>query len=150
MMAGMYLEPLFAKVFSALEIRRDLKPLDVLRIVRTVILVIGGMMLFRADTAGTWIYMIKSVFTSFGAEKFAKSALSCGMDLPDFFVIAVGVLVMFVISLLQEKGVEIRKGLARQKLPVRWAVYACLVLSVVVFGAYGPGYDAVDFIYGQF
>ena len=57
---------------------------------------------------------------------------------------------MFVIGLLKEKGVKIRESLARQKLPVRWAVYACLVLSVIIFGAYGIGYDAVDFIYGQF
>lgn len=150
MMLGMYLEPLFAKAFSALKIKRDCKPLDALRILRTVILVVGGMMLFRADTVGAWGYMLKSVFTSFGAVEFAKTVLSCGMDMPDFFIISVGVIAIFVISILQEKGIEVRKGLARQKLPVRWAVYACLVLSVVIFGAYGPGYDAVDFIYGQF
>ena len=150
MMAGMYLEPLFAKGFSALKIKRDSKPLNALRIFRTVIIVVGGMMLFRADTVGVWGYMLKSIFTSFGAGGFLKTALSLGMDKQDFLIVAVGALVMLVISILQEMGIKVLDSLARQKLPVRWGVYACLVLAVVIFGAYGPGYDAVDFIYGQF
>ena len=150
MMAGMYLEPLFAKAFAALKIKRDSKPLNALRILRTVIIVIGGMMLFRADTVGVWGGMLKSIFTSFGAGGFLKTVLSLGMDKQDFLIIAVGALVMLIISLLQEKGIKVRDSLARQKLPVRWGVYACLVLAVVIFGAYGTGYDAVDFIYGQF
>ena len=44
----------------------------------------------------------------------------------------------------------IRESVARQYLPVRWAAYAGLILAIVVFGAYGTGYDAVDFIYAQF
>ena len=72
------------------------------------------------------------------------------MDKQDFFIIAVGAALMLVISLLQEKGIKVRDSLARQKLPVRWCVYAGLVMAVVIFGAYGQGYDAVDFIYGQF
>ena len=83
-------------------------------------------------------------------NRLADTDAEPGEDLPDFFIIAVGVIAIFGISLVQENGIEVRKSLARQKLPVRWAVYACLVLSVVIFGAYGPGYDAVDFIYGQF
>ena len=150
MMAGMYLEPLFAKGFSALKIKRDSKPLNALRIFRTVIIVVGGMMLFRADTVGVWVYMLKSIFTSFGAGGFLKTALSLGMDKQDFLIVAVGALVMLVISILQEMGIKVLDSLARQKLPIRWGVYACLVLAVVIFGAYGPGYDAVDFIYGQF
>ncbi|MGN0493729.1 MAG: MBOAT family O-acyltransferase [Acutalibacteraceae bacterium] len=150
MMAGMYLEPFFARAFSALEIRRDSKPLNALRVGRTVILVIGGMMLFRADTVGMWIYMLKSIFTCFGAGGFLRAALSLGMDKQDFFITALGVLLMLIISILQEKGIKVRDSLAKQRIPVRWTVYACLVLAVVIFGAYGAGYDAVDFIYGQF
>lgn len=150
MMAGMYLEPVFAKIFSTLKIKRDSKPLNAFRILRTDILVIGGMMLFRADTVGVWGGMLKSIFTSFGAGGFLKTALSLGMDKQDFLIIAIGAVVMLVISILQEKGIKVLDSLARQKLPVRWSVYAALVLACVIFGAYGQGYDAVDFIYGQF
>ena len=57
---------------------------------------------------------------------------------------------IFTVGLLQEKGIEIRKSIAQWTLPARWAVYLALVLSVIIFGAYGIGYEAVDFIYGQF
>lgn len=150
MTVGMYLEPLFAKLFSALKIKRDSKPLYVFRVVRTVILVVGGMTLFRADTVGVWVGMLKCVFTSFGAGGFLKTVLTLGMDKQDFLIVAVGAAVMLIISILQEKGIRVRDSLARQKLPVRWCAYAALVMAVVIFGAYGPGYDAVDFIYGQF
>lgn len=150
MTAGMYLEPLFSKLFSALKIKRDSKPLNIFRVARTVILVVGGMTLFRADTVGVWVGMLKCVFTSFGAGRFLKTALTLGMDKQDFLIVAVGAAVMLIISILQEKGINVRDSLARQKLPVRWCAYAALVMAVVIFGAYGPGYDAVDFIYGQF
>ena len=150
MTAGMYLEPLFAKLFSALKIKRESKPLNIFRVARTVILVVGGMMLFRADTVGVWVGMLKCVFTSFGTGGFLKTALTLGMDKQDFLIVAVGAAVMLIISILQEKGINVRDSLARQKLPVRWCAYAALVMAVVIFGAYGPGYDAVDFIYGQF
>ena len=32
----------------------------------------------------------------------------------------------------------------------RWAIFTALLLVIVVFGAYGLGYDAAQFIYNQF
>lgn len=150
MMTGMYLEPIIARLFKKLNIKRDSAPLELFRIFRTTVLVVFGMMLFRADTVKIWAGMAGKVFTSFSGASLLKESLTCGMDKHDFIIVALGVAVMLVIGLLKEKGVKIREGLAKQKLPVRWAVYACLALSVIIFGAYGIGYDAVDFIYGQF
>ena len=73
-----------------------------------------------------------------------------GMDKADFLITAIGAAVIFTVSLLQEKGIEIRESIAQWALPARWAVYLALVLAVIIFGAYGIGYEAVDFIYGQF
>ena len=150
MMLGMYAEPLIAKFFSALKIKRESAPLNIFRIFRTLILVIGGMMLFRADTVCDWLFMIKRIVTDFGGGTFLKDALLCGMDKADFLITAIGAAVIFTVSLLQEKGIEIRESIAQWALPARWAVYLALVLSVIIFGAYGIGYEAVDFIYGQF
>ena len=54
------------------------------------------------------------------------------------------------VSLLHERGVAIRQTLARQPLPLRWAVYCGGMLAVMIFGAYGDNYDPAAFIYAQF
>ena len=39
-----------------------------------------------------------------------------------------------------------------KKIPLagRWAIFYVLTLVIIVFGAYGLGYDAAQFIYNQF
>ena len=40
--------------------------------------------------------------------------------------------------------------LERQPLVLRWTVYLLLIFAVLIFGIYGPGYDAAAFIYFAF
>ena len=40
--------------------------------------------------------------------------------------------------------------LAKQNLWFRWGVLLVLIVAVAIFGIYGPGYDAQQFIYFQF
>lgn len=40
--------------------------------------------------------------------------------------------------------------LAEQNLWFRWGVLLALIAAVYIFGIYGPGYDAQQFIYFQF
>ena len=45
---------------------------------------------------------------------------------------------------------SIRQTIAAKALPVRVAIWYGLFLVVLLFGAYGIGYDASQFIYNQF
>lgn len=151
MMIGMYLEPAFAAMFGKLHIKRENRALNVLRMFRTTALVIVGMMLFRAVSVHEWGGMMTRVFTDFRASELINgTALTLGMDICDFAVIAAGAAVMLAVSVMQERGIAVRQYVAARPVAVRWVLYFALVLSVVIFGAYGVGYDAVDFIYGQF
>ena len=40
--------------------------------------------------------------------------------------------------------------LAKQNLAVRWAVLYTMIVFIIIFGAYGFGYTAVDPLYAQF
>ena len=65
----------------------------------------------------------------------------------DYVVIAVGCIVVFIISLIKEKGINIRESLAAKPLPVRWSVYYALIIIIFIFG-YTNGVQS--FIYANF
>jgi heme A synthase len=69
--------------------------------------------------------------------------------LANMIVAAAAICVLWCVDLLQEKH-SLRQSLARQKLWLRWLVIFAGLFSVIIFGVYGPGYDAKSFIYEQF
>ena len=64
-------------------------------------------------------------------------------------VVAVAVLVLFIVSMLQEK-MDVLEALKKQNLVFRWVLIYALLMAVVIFGMYGPGYDPSAFIYEKF
>ncbi len=77
------------------------------------------------------------------------SIFTHGLDAGDVNVLVVSLAVVWAAGLLQTK-MNIRDRLAKQPLPVRWAVYIAGILAVLIFGVYGPGYSASSFAYGAF
>ena len=78
------------------------------------------------------------------------TALKLGMDLQDYIVVAVTLVMVFIISLLRERGVRIRERLYEKPVLVRTLVTAALISLILLFGAYGAGYVPVDPIYANF
>lgn len=77
------------------------------------------------------------------------SLLQLGLTAADWAVLGVGVLAMLSVSLIGRSG-SVREKLAARPLALRYALYWVLLVSILVFGAYGIGYDASQFIYNQF
>lgn len=151
MLLGMLLEPLFARCATAMRLNRDGGAFRVVRILRTCLLVVGGMTLFRAESLGAFGGIVSKVFTDLSPQQFYDGTLlHLGIDGWDFIAIAAGCVVVLIVSILQEKGFCMRKKIAECNIVLRWSIYLSLILAVVIFGAYGPGYDQVAFIYGQF
>ena len=65
-------------------------------------------------------------------------------------IVAVTLLIVFVVSVINEKGKSVRALLAQRPAAVRWAVFYALILFIIVFGAYGKGYIPVDPMYANF
>ena len=151
MVLGMLLEPLFMKFFNFTGLKRDSGFMSFLKIVRTNLLVVIGMLLFRADSMKAFYAMLGSVFKGFNLEPFLSGAIyKLGTDAHDYFIILIGVVIMLAVGLLKECGHHIRSEVAEMNIAVRWSIYLLLVLSIIIFGAYGTGYGQVDPIYAQF
>ncbi len=70
--------------------------------------------------------------------------------LKGMFSIIVGLVIMGAVVIIEARGSTFTKWLAERRLPVRWGILYFLLFSIILFGVYGPGYDAAAFIYGGF
>lgn len=68
----------------------------------------------------------------------------------DWLVLSIAVLLMLVVSVLQERDISVRALIAKLPLPIRWVIYFAALFSVIIFGIYGDGYHVGTFLYGQF
>ena len=71
-----------------------------------------------------------------------------GLKLTDYVILAVGIAVMSAVSFASAKK-SVRERLY-EKPVLSWLLCGALIVAVVLFGAYGIGYDASQFIYNQF
>ena len=93
--------------------------------------------------------MVGSIFTTVNLSALWQGALtSLGLGIADYIVVAAGCCLMLCVSLLGEKC-DIRERLYG-KTAASAALCSLLLLSIIIFGAYGVGYDASQFIYNQF
>ena len=57
---------------------------------------------------------------------------------------------MVIVTDLFRNQKDMLEWLADRKLVTRWAIYFVLMVTAMIFGVYGPGYHASDFIYVTF
>ena len=112
---------------------------------RTMAAVCVGMLLFRAESLHAALFMLASL-----ARPWEGSLLSLGLDAGDWRALAAGVLIMLGVDALKEKGLHLRRWLARRPLPLRWGAVWCGLLALLIFGAYGDGYDPANLVYAAF
>lgn len=77
------------------------------------------------------------------------SLYEIGLDRPNLHLALLCIVLMLVIERLQLKY-PIRESISKMYLPLRWAIYYAAIFSIIIFGIYGPGYDASAFVYMQF
>lgn len=101
-------------------------------------------------SVGTSFRMYSTLFTRFNYNiLFDGSLLKLGLNLYDYIVVFAGVVLLVVFSLVQRKG-SVRDMIARKPIGVQLAIFASLLFAILIFGAYGIGYDASQFIYTGF
>ena len=148
---GNVVEPLAKRIRKTLHIHTGCFGYQLFQVVRTSILVVIGELFFRGHGLKSGMIMFKMLLLNFSLERLNLQTMEAlGIDVQDIVVAGVAILIVLLVSILKEKGVQVRETLANQHLVVRWCVMYGLILLIVIFGAYGLGYIPVDPIYANF
>ena len=91
--------------------------------------------------------MVWSVFAEFGLGAFVSGFGSLNLNLGEWLVL-VGALVVLLWHDIRKQ--QLNSRFASMKPEFRVAVICTMGLAVLVFGMYGIGFNAADFIYSQF
>lgn len=149
MTIGQLIAPVSGKILS--DRVRGGRLYGAFQVARTFVLVNIGMLMFRADDLSVFAKMLVSMFKGFSLRAAVDgSLLAVKLDACDFAVLAAGAALLALVGALKEKGHDIRRELAGMNIGLRWACYYALLFCVIIFGAYGRGYETAGFIYGQF
>lgn len=106
---------------------------------------------FRAASTGQAIALIKQMLTHFNPwTLFDGSLMTYGLDAKEWNVLLVAILLMVVVDLLRYKKMPVIQWFLSQNLMFRWLVFYGAIMAVVIYGIYGGGYNATEFIYFQF
>jgi len=121
------------------------------QMIRTYILCCIGRIFFRASGLVMAFRLIERMITklSFASIFNIDIITSTGFGMTDIIISAVSIFVLLVADMLQEK-MSVRETLAKQNIIFRWIIIFVGLFAVLIFGIYGPGYDASSFIYEQF
>lgn len=118
----------------------------------TFFMVMQAWIIFRADSLRVGVKMLISLFTVRNPWIFFDDSLfDLGLDIKECMLLLLSVLLLFAVSYKQSRmKMQIGEWLLRQHLFLRWGIYLAAISCIVVFGVYGYGFDAKDFIYGGF
>lgn len=148
--SGELLKPYLEKWMKLLHMNPNAWGVNIFRVLRTFFLVNIGFVFFRAASVGEAIQMLKSAVSVFNPVILVNGALfGLGLDWIEVIIAMVSLLLLFLVSLLQEKG-SVRDRISRKKIWIRWLVWYSLVFYVILLGYYGPGFSAAEFIYQGF
>lgn len=151
-MLGILMDGLHDKARRLLRIQEETITWRIFRIVRTFVVISFGRYFSRGNSLGDALDMIGCSFKNWRDITFLTDGklLKLGLDTANWVVLAIFLLVLLYVDLVHERDISFREVIDRQNIIFRWLIYIGAVLVILVFGMYGPQYDAASFIYQGF
>ena len=109
------------------------------------------MLIFRADSIKTAFEMLVIMITKIDLAALIPGYKNGFNLLPyDYTAIVLGSILLFLVSYIEEKGIDIKDKIFYLPYIIKTIIYMSLLLIIVVFGAYGEEYGVGDLIYANF
>ena len=107
--------------------------------------------LFCAKSCRVFLRLVRDMVLNFNPWIFFDGGIfKMGINQRNAFVLMTAIVILFAVDILHIRGYKIRSWLVGQNLVFRWFLIYGIIFSIIIFGAYGPGYNASDFIYQGF
>lgn len=141
-------KPAYKKGLELCHINGEGKAWGLFMMLRTFILVNIGWYFDMPVSLSASATLIRNTFNNFTFSVFGSGIFTgMGLKVRDYAIIFAGCVIIFIVSVLKEKGVHIRKAVADKPLLVRWVLYLALVFAPILFG-YTEATSG--FLYAQF
>ena len=148
-MISQELEPLYRKFHNRFPVEGN----DIFRLFQVVRTILLMSCLRTFDCYRNVLLTFQMLGTMFTARNWSVlwdgSLLKLGLSGTDYAILAAGMMLLILVSLMQRTG-SVREKIARKPYVLRFAIWYGLFLAVLIMGAYGIGYDVSQFIYNQF
>ena len=151
-MVSILLQPVFDIILEKLHINPKAAWYSVFQMLRTFIIVLVGYVFDVAPGINESMNTFKLILTNQSFAQARAQISELGLGKKDFIVILVGIIVIFIVSVIQERhpSTTIREMLDKKPFILRFALIFIGIMAVIVYGIYGSGYNPADFVYMQF
>ena len=154
-MLSIILEPIFQKTLKKLHINPKSFFYGIFQMLRTFIVVLVGYVFDLAPNFTGAFDMMRKIFVDQHLIDYRVSwrqIVGTGLELYDMIIILFGALILFVVSIIQERNINenLREIIDRKSVVIRLGLIYLCVIFIAIFGVYGPGYNPADFVYMQF
>lgn len=150
------LGPSLKKINEFLHVNENSFSWRLFRMVRTYLILSISLIFFLSDGISNAFERIILLIRAFTPSVFNPwiffngELLKAGLSNVDFHVIFISLLILILAAILRERHGYARNWIALQGTVFRFLIWIALFLFVLIYGKYGPGYHAADFIYQGF
>lgn len=126
--------------------------------IRTTLVFGIGVVFFRATSVQRALHYLKSAFSpkclsldNFLNQLMVYKATKSEIEwIQPVVCIGAGLLVMLILTVFTAAEKDFRVWLSERNLIIRWTILYLILFIIILFGVYGPGFNASEFIYGGF
>ena len=147
---GALVENIRRKIYGVLKLKEDSFSLKGVKTVVTFMCVNAAWVLFRVTDMQLLGRILNRLNDMQIWQLFDGSIYNLGLDRGNVHLMLLGLFVVMIVDLLNEKGIYVSKCIAKERLWIRWPIYMAAIMLILVCGMWGAGFSANNFIYYQF
>lgn len=147
---GALMENVRKKIYGILHIKEESFSLKGVKTAITFLCVNAAWVLFRVTDMTLLLRIVKRLKDMQIWQLFNGTIYELGLDRANVHLMLIGLLIVVIVDILNEKGIFVSKKIAKERLWIRWPIYLIAIMVILVCGMWGAGFSANNFIYYQF